>query len=124
MLGDFRFNMTLPEKDTAAIAVAALDGRPLAESKKLIMAVVGKIANVGMQWNEERTTLKDKWGQPPTIAPFIPFTITLPGDAKPTVKALDGAGNAIGELSVTEKAGQWAFSAQKTCPSLWFAIER
>ena len=124
MLGDFRFNMTLPEKDTAAIAVAALDGRTLAESKKLLMAVVGKIANVGMQWNEERTTLKDKWGQPPTIAPFIPFTITLPGDAKPTVKALDGAGNAIGELSVTEKADQWSFSAQKTCPSLWFAIER
>ena len=58
------------------------------------------------------------------LAPFIPFTITLPGDAKPTVKALDGAGNAIGELPATEKKGQWSFSAQKTCPSLWFAIER
>ncbi|MBO4526542.1 MAG: hypothetical protein J5743_02865, partial [Victivallales bacterium] len=123
-IGDFRFNMTLPEKDTAAIAIAALDGRPLAESKKLLLAVVSKIANVGMQWNEDHTTVKDKWGQPPTIATFIPFTVTLPGGVKPIVKSLDGAGNAIGELPVTEKAGLWAFSAHKSCPSLWFAIER
>ncbi|MBR4900505.1 MAG: carbohydrate binding domain-containing protein [Victivallales bacterium] len=123
-LGDMRFNMTLPEKDTAAIAITALDGRPLAKSKKLLLAVVGKIANVGMQWNEERTTVKDKWGQPPSIAPFIPFTITLPGDAKPTVKALDGAGKPMGELSVEHKPEGWSFSARKDRPSLWFAIER
>jgi len=116
--------MTLPEKDTAAIAVAALDGRPLSESKKLLLAVVGKIANMGMQWNEKRTTVKDKWGQPPTIAPFIPFTITLPGEAKPTVKALDGAGKPMGELSVEHKPEGWSFSAQKDHASLWFAIER
>jgi len=123
-LGDMHFQITLPEKDTAAIAVTALDGKSLAESKKLLLAVVGKIANVGMQWNEERTTVKDKWGQPPTIAPFIPFTIILPGNAKPTVRALDSSGKPMGELTVEHKPEGWSFSAQKDHPSLWFAIER
>ncbi|MBR4219982.1 MAG: cellulase family glycosylhydrolase [Victivallales bacterium] len=123
-LGDVTLVAQLPEDKTAAFTLAALDGKEIASSQKMLLSLVGTIANPGMEWDEKHTTLKNKWGKPPAITNFIPAEITLPGGVKPTVTALDSAGRPIGAIAVEGAPGAWRFSTTADTPTLWFYINR
>ncbi len=124
ILGDVKAELTLPQERTASFAIVACDSLPIAESKSMLLAIVGTIANPGMIWNEERTTIKTNWGNPPAIAIFIPATITIPGEKKPVVKALDPAGRAFADIPVEGTPGAWTFKTTQDSPTLWFSLKR
>ena len=123
-VGDVSLAAQLPEEKTAAFTLVALDSKEIATSQKMLLSLVGTIANVGMQWDEKHTTVKNKWGKPPAISNFIPAEITLPGEAKPTVTALDPAGSPIGTIAVEGEPGAWRFNSTQERPTLWFHISR
>jgi hypothetical protein len=123
-LGDVRFRFQSTEQDTVTAALAALDEQPLAQSRRMLLCVVSKIGNSGMEWDEARRTVAGHWGKAPTIAAGVPFTLLLPGEAKPTVRALNPAGEPIAEIPVTGQAGRWEIRTDPAQSSLWFAISR
>ncbi len=123
-VGDVSLAAQLPGEKTAAFTLVALDSKEIAVSQKMLLSLVGTIANVGMEWDEKHTTVKNKWGKLPAITNFIPAEITLPGVSKPIVTALDSAGRPIGTMPVRGTPGAWCFSTSAETPTLWFFINR
>ncbi len=123
-MGEVTVAAKLPKTDTAAFTLVALDDREIAASQRMLLSLVGTIANVGMEWDENHTTIKDRWGDGPAIAKFIPAEIILPGEARPTVTALDPAGNPMGTIPVDGGPHAWRFATLPEMPSLWFYVSR
>ena len=123
-LGDVALSAQLPVERTAAFTLVALDAKAIAHSRRMLLSLVGTISNVGMEWDEKHTTVKNKWGNPPAISNFIPAEITLPGAERPTITALDPAGLPIGQIQPEGKPGAWSFRTLPGTPTLWFFISR
>lgn len=124
VLGDFSFRMSLAEGRTAAVALVSMDKPDVAKASSMLLALQGRVSFVGMVWNEERTTILNKWGKTPPITEFIDCTFVLPGEKRPKVTALDANGLAIGEMSVSGKPGAWTFKTSRERPTMWFRIDR
>lgn len=112
------------ENSWACIAMAARDGKPLAESSSVLVAAAGRVENTNMEWNEDRTSVGKKWGSAPLVAQYIPLSLSLPGTAKPRITPLGTKGERLPELPVSGKPGAWEVRTDPQQASLWYAIER
>lgn len=77
----------------AHIALTSMDGRPIAESERMLLVAVNRVENQQMGWNEERTTVGGEWGHGPTIAEAVPLTLRIAGRDDLRIWPLDGEGN-------------------------------
>jgi hypothetical protein len=124
-LGDCSIDIGLEPGAWVCFAMAAADGKPLAESTRILLAITTRAENTNMGWNDERTTVGKAWGTEPVVAQFVPFQLTMPGTAPNRIVALDQTGRAIGECEVKAPApGRWSFQADNARPTLWYAVER
>ena len=109
----------------AAIQLAALDDRPLAETDRALLVAVARSANTAMVFNETRTAVLD-WGGPPTRIEPVVARLTLTGlvGAKAVfVQPLDGRGQALGEPRRAEPAaGGFAVALTPDTPTTWYAV--
>ncbi len=122
-LGDVTVEVGAMEKGYACLALVALDGKPIAESKSVLMAAAGRVENRGMGWNADRTTVGTAWGKGPTIAEIVPATVTLPGTGW-KARALDGTGAPKGEVPAEASGGGTVAKVGGTAPSLWYLFSR
>ena len=94
----------------SAVTLSALDERPIAQSRKLLLTATARVANSDMQWNAKRTTL-EKWGKPPArIEPVTGKVLLRNLDRAASVRAqpLDGAGNPLAAAAgATKTADGW-----------------
>jgi hypothetical protein len=82
----------------ACISLVALDGKPIATSRRMILASSARTENQNMQWNDNRTSLALKgWGTGPTVSEAVPIKLHLPGAAVKAY-ALDAKGQCSGVL--------------------------
>ena len=51
----------------AVVTLNAADGRPIAQSRRLLLTAAGNVENTDMGWNAEHTTVGTRWGSAPTI---------------------------------------------------------
>jgi hypothetical protein len=89
---DAEFQLKTP---FCAVSLAALDGQPLAKSKKILLVAAARCANTGMKWNAGRTSLNDNWGGPPLLIEAVEGQVSLRRDAKAVplkLVPLDGCG--------------------------------
>jgi hypothetical protein len=118
-LGDTVFDVGAGTRDGYAnIVLAAVDGRPVAGSRRLLLSVVARVENRGQKWNEARTGVYD-WGGGPTLAEPVPLRLTLPGGGW-RAQALAGTGRSTQGVAMPG-------STLATDPShgtLWYLIER
>jgi hypothetical protein len=120
-LGGVRFQVGELPRGDATIALVALDGAPLAASKRMLLVAVARVENTAMTWNDTRTGLTS-WGRGPALAEYVPVTVTLPWpDAQ--AERLDPAGVAAASVPVQAAAGSSTFRLDHE-PSLWFLIRR
>ena len=108
----------------ACVALAARDGKSLADSSSMLLSVATRVENSNMGWNKERTSVGRKWGSSPVVAQTVLTTITLPGKTKPGVAPLSPKGKRLASLKVTGTPGAWTVKTSADTPSLWYAIER
>ncbi|MCL4795500.1 MAG: hypothetical protein KJZ84_13130 [Bryobacteraceae bacterium] len=88
-----------------AVMVASLDGKPIAESSRLLITAGARTHNAGMKWNDDRTSLVETGG-PPMLIEVLEgeLQIRLKGSPKRTeVLPLDGAGRALGPFVAPQK---------------------
>jgi hypothetical protein len=122
-VGGLRLAFGPVERDYAALVLTSLDGRPVEQAKRLLLAAVGSAENTGMGWNEARTSVGNRWGTGPAQVNGIPADVVLPGGAA-RVWALDGRGQRAGEVKATAAGGTTQFAIGPDHRTLWYEIER
>ena len=119
-LGDVKLTVKAnAQNNYANIMLVALDAKPIAQSKKLLLTCVARVENAGQKFNAARTTIGRDWGNGPTLAEPIRLSLDLPA-SEWRAQALDGAGRAL-------KSVPMPLSRLTTLPAhgtLWYLIER
>jgi hypothetical protein len=122
-LGDLSVEFGKMAFNYACLAVTSLDEKPVAESKKVLVTLASRVENQGMNWNADRSSVGRGWGHGPTIAEFVPVTISLPGSGW-KISVLDGAGAPKASLKSIPDGTRTRFSTDPANPSLWFLCTR
>lgn len=117
-LGDAVIKVTRAANNWAAVAVGALDGKPLSGSSRVLIVVVGRIENSNMQWNGDRTSVGRQWGGAPIVCEGIEATIRLP--VRLDVHALDETGKPKQKLDTAPVDGGTEFRIVPDRRTLWF----
>lgn len=119
-LGDATIHVTGATGNWAAVALGALDGKPLVESSRVLVVAAGRIENVNMGWDEKRTTVSNQWGSSPALAEGIQADIRLPFGGH--VVALDGTGSPKGEVEFERTDNGIVFTIGSQYTTLWYAV--
>ncbi len=122
-LGQNIFTFPAFGNNFAAGTLTAMDQKPVPQSRRLLLTLVGKVENQGMVWNAARTSVGDQWGHGPTLAEGIPATVTLRTDGGARhVWALDGTGKRVGEVPAAYANGRLTFTVGPQFKTLWYEI--
>lgn len=121
-LGNISIEMPTTRTNWASITIAALDGKPISESGRILLVAVGRVENTNMVWNEARTSVSDKWGTEPTVAEGIPAVITFKGFDSLRVQALDGTGAPKGDVPCQTSDKGLGFTIGAQYKTLWYLI--
>jgi len=129
-VGDVRFDIAArpwPDKNLPAFScttLISLDGKPISESKKMLLASSGMTEAQNLKLSEDRKTVDAKasnsWGDSPNVSETVAFDVTLPG-APYKLTVLDGAGMRKGEPRNSVN-GKVRITHEDR--SLWFLLER
>ncbi len=119
----WRVAMANTPRNFAAFTLSAMDGRPMEQSKSLLLVAVGTVENLGMVWNADRTSVGDKWGGGPTQAEGVPALVAIRTLAKSaTVYALDGTGKRLNKVPSKISEGLLTFSIGPENKTIWYEI--
>lgn len=122
-LEDLEFAVKANSRNFAALALNAVDGKAVSQSQRLLLTAMGNVENTDMIWNEDHTTLGQKWGKAPTICESIAATVTLTTRAASIqVHALNGAGERIGEVPTKISEGKLRFEIGPQYQTVWYEI--
>lgn len=119
-LGDVSIQGDGPDNQWACIAVCALDGKPIGESQKVLIAAVSRVENTGMRWNANGNSVGKNWGEAPTVAQGVAAKIVLPRAGK--VVALDGTGKVGKEVDVNVAGGKACVRIGPEYETLWYGV--
>ena len=121
-LDGVRLQVGAVERNYAVLVVTSMDGQPLESSRRLLLAAVGSAENVGMVWNEGRTSVGNQWGTGPARVNGVAAEVELPCNAR-HVRALDGRGQPQGDVPFTAVDGGTRFSIGPEHRTLWYEIQ-
>ena len=108
----------------AAFTLTGTDGKPIAQSRSLLLTAVARVENTGMQWNSDRTSVGSNWGEGPTLAEGVPATIAIRTTAKSAqVHALDGTGKRQGTVNAKLAEGWLTFEIGAAHKTLCYEVE-
>ena len=81
-LGALRVADVKSSNQWAALTLTALDARPISQSKSLLLTAMNRAENKNMNWNAERTSVGNNWGDGPTQIEGIGARIEIKISAK------------------------------------------
>jgi hypothetical protein len=114
--GDLSVKPTPGQTGHCVVALTSLDDLPLAQSRRMLLVAASRVENQGMQWDEKRRTVSNKWGTGPTIAEQV--TLTCRSGRALKVTPLDGAGLPLAGVA-PQQGRQFTLQA----PTLWYLVE-
>jgi len=120
-LGGVRVKFGQTANNFASFALAALDGKPIADSEKLLIVGAGRVENTGMEWNEEHNSVSNKWGSAPTLVEGIPLEVTIPGSFT-QAGALNGVGEQTREVPTQVAGGETSLTLGPEHGTLWYVL--
>jgi hypothetical protein len=112
----------LGEEGFAALTLVDLGGGPLARTTRALLTLVGRAENRGMGWNEDRTSVGDRWGEGPVEAEGVPCTVEVKAARRLFVWALDGRGLRRARVESTFRGGTLRFAAGPAHRTVWYEI--
>lgn len=121
-LGGVRLAVGAAEHNYAALIFTSLDGKPLESSGRILLAAIGSAENQGMVWNDQRTSVGNKWGTGPTLVNGIQAEVSLPFRVK-SVKALDSRGQPQAAVPVRIEGDTSRFTIGPEHRTLWYEIK-
>jgi hypothetical protein len=114
-------------RNFGVVAVTSLDGEPLARSRTLLLTTMANAENQGMVWNDDRTSVADRWGRSPPMVEIVPAVISLRRDqdgASGTwrVYPLDPTGVRRGAVEARGGSGGVTFRADPGDRTIWYEV--
>jgi len=104
------------------LMLSSLDGKDVAESKRLLLTALGDAQNTGTRWLAKRDSVSD-WGKGPTYLRGISAQIKLLSDeSKLTVWSLDDTGARHSQVPSSYKDGTLTFSISPQWQTAWYEI--
>jgi hypothetical protein len=126
-LGDWSFEPSSAGPDHLAVLLQARDGVSLRESRRMILSVWSEHANTGMVWNDEHTTVENRWGTAPTLVRPALLDLVLRFAAARALRLypLDEKGARRKEIAAdTSVAGERRFAIDTgRDATVWYEIE-
>lgn len=110
--------------DFAAVTAVTLDGAAFGTSRRMLVTVVGRTENPGMEWDAVRQSVGDRWGHGPMTAEPVPATIALAGAAGATVYALAPDGTRAKRVEARAADGALVFTARAADRTIHYEIVR
>lgn len=96
-----------------ALYLTSLDGKPVAQSGRLLLTTTARSTHTGFKWKEDRKHVED-WGQPPVVIEPVSGSVTLTGLKGVTglvVTPLAAEGRPLEEPKAAERSGDgWKVS--------------
>lgn len=123
-LGDVTIAMDSTVYNWATITLTSLDGRPIRESSRILLVAAGRLENTHMGWNQDSTSVSDKWGTSPTRVEGIPAKVVLKGMNPFKVVAMDAAGHAGPAVNVGREGDEQSFNIGAQYRTLWYMLLR
>jgi hypothetical protein len=66
------------ENGFCSLLLSSLDGKPIAQSEKMILVATAQCTNSGVEWQEDGQTL-DQWGSGPTVVEIVRGSVSMRG---------------------------------------------
>ena len=122
-VGSWEVQAKLSARNFAALALNAMDGKPIEKSHTLLLTALAGVENKGMAWNAAHTSVSDQWGTGPTQAEGVAATILIGTEAtKATVYALDATGKRVREVTCALESGNLRFAIAPQDKTAWYEI--
>jgi hypothetical protein len=121
-LGDVTLRIDRARNGFATFGIVAMDGKPLKQSKKMLIAIVGDVQNSSTEWNTELSSVVNVWGNGPTLAEVVEGAISMPG--RVAVFSLDGDGFPLQQIPTAYRDGRSVLRLQARNKTIWYAVTR
>lgn len=112
--------LTIRKLDTpfaAIVLVPADPTRTLASADRLLLCAVARTENTGMNWDQRRRSVSDRWGSAPVRIEVVKGEFGLSLDRPFQVRALDAAGRPSGAVEVRDSVFTIGAS-----PTVWYEL--
>ncbi len=109
-----------------ARVMAALDGKPLHDSRRILITLCGRCENTGMKFSTDRRTVGRNWGRAPVrIQPSYEEPFGLPGKWPRGFKclALKPDGTAAETVPIAGRGDEWIDLLPKH-KTMWYLLKR
>ncbi len=107
----------------AAVIAAALDGKPLPDSGRVLVAACGRCENTGMAFSQDRRTVGRKWGTEPVLIEPVTGRLLVPGAGR-TARALTPDGSAAGTARLTAADGGQVLHLAPRHATMWYLLQK
>lgn len=107
--------------DHGALVLAALDGRPLAASRRMLLTAMAGTANTGMVRKADGSGLDD-WGRAPVLAEPLAGNLELPLAAGLRAWALDPSGRPLAEAVLEGPPGAARLRLRHEDRTVWWLL--
>ena len=119
-----RVGISLDSPEFAAVTLSALDDQPLGRSRRILITACSRTENSGQVWNDDRTSLGDRWGEAPTLIEPVVAEIRLTHTAaSATLTALSGDGKPSQTWMIQTTDGSFNLSLGDGPATLWYLLE-
>jgi hypothetical protein len=122
-LGPLSVTVQPTPRGFAALTLASMDGRPVDQSRSLLLTVVDKVENAGLEWNADRTFAAHSWDHGPTMAEGVTAQLAMSTrGGRATVYALDGTGKRVSEVPCRVFDGVLHFTTGPEYKTIWYEV--
>jgi hypothetical protein len=106
------------------ILLSSMDGKPIAQSSRMLLVAGGRVENTGQTWNTAGTDLT-RWGESPTLIEQVSGTVSLRAldhAGAVLLQPLDGAGQPKGAaIAATRDGDDWRLPLGQTVTT-WYEV--
>ncbi len=106
----------------ATATLTPMDGKPLNESHRVLMTVVGRAQNQNMGWNATRNSVGENWGYGPVQVDGIPLHVQTRVSGMRKIFALLNTGARGRQIDAQLENGALKFSVSPEMNTTWYEL--
>ncbi len=107
-----------------SFTLVTLDDQPISQSSRMLLTAAGRSENRSMGWNEDRTSVGNRWGQGPVQIEAVDASITLNAEVATKVFALNSKGERTQQLKTKQVGNQLQFQIAPVHQTVWYEITK
>ncbi len=108
----------------AVLVAAALDGKPLQRSERILITVCGRVENTGMGFSGDRRTVRTNWGEAPVRVESPAVRLAWPTETPVKLTFLNPDATRAASQSLDPVEGEVSLEFPADSGTMWYLLER